>query len=346
MTYLIIDSGSSATRLYLVKGKKLLASVKRNVGVSETARTGSNAALKDCIRELFEELLVKSGIEEKKIRFAIASGMITSELGLKIVPHMEAPAGLRELLNGIEIVQDTQVFPLPMPLMLIRGVKNRCQTSDFLSLLSADLMRGEEVQAMGVVAHFRNDTLPLNIVELGSTTKLIAIDQDGRINASATSLSGQCFAALIKDTLIGKSVEEEPDCPLPQGYFDHKIVDAAIASVGQSGLLRTLMLTRFSQLLLHTTWYERRLFLSSAIAADDLMLFSNAADHMGIRMQNPFVLIGNPDRCKIYEYMFRQVYSPASIRLITDNREIDNLVIEGIACLVEDHVDELLQKIS
>ncbi|MFU0780271.1 MAG: hypothetical protein ACFWT4_19170 [Citrobacter braakii] len=56
---------------------------------------------------------------------------------------------------------------------------------------------------------YRN--LPLTMIELGSTTKLIHIDAQGRIAGSITSLSGQVYAAVKKETFIGASMMEEED---------------------------------------------------------------------------------------------------------------------------------------
>ena len=81
--FAVIDCGTTNTRIYIMdQNREILASGSRKVGVRDTSITGSRDALRQGIAELFFEILREHGIEDEKVEFAVASGMITSEIGL------------------------------------------------------------------------------------------------------------------------------------------------------------------------------------------------------------------------------------------------------------------------
>lgn len=120
----------------------------QKVGVRDTSMTGSRDALRTGLRELFFSLLEREAISPEQIRFAVASGMITSEIGLIELPHIMAPAGLEELSQSICKCTDPSVLSLPCPVYFIRGVRNRysrnCGIGD---LCDTDFMRGKRSSA-------------------------------------------------------------------------------------------------------------------------------------------------------------------------------------------------------
>lgn len=332
--FVVIDCGSTNTRLYLIKDKTVISKNEIPVGVNSTAATGNNTALKEGIAAGFEQLLAQENLILNDVRFAIASGMITSNLGLVEIPHLTAPVNIDDLATFARQYRDPTVFPVDIPVVFIPGIKNAAGKGGWEGIAALDLMRGEETQAIGVLSRHQ-PTLPCTIIELGSTTKLIHIDAQGRLAGSMTSLSGQVYAAILKETFIGssvKSTEPQPDC------FSEHIADAAYRSVQQSGLLRTILLTRFIQFSLDTQPAERKLFCEAAIAADDMKLFADA-QQQGFDLNGEVIFVGNAQRCRIYQHMMKNVLDltrPAT--LITAREEIDRLVVEGagyIAARVE-----------
>jgi 2-dehydro-3-deoxygalactonokinase len=165
-----------------------------------------------------------------------------------------------------------------------------------------DLMRGEEIQIAGLLATY-SPRLPLTVVILSSHTKFIAIDSAAMILGSITPVSGQVYEAIVKETSIGKSIRPDDEFN-DSGYLDPQVLDAAYEWVQSSGFLRSLLMTRFLDTLLDTQWYERKLFVESAIAAEDLKA-TGQFEALGFPLKTDVVLLGNTRRCAIYEHYFK-----------------------------------------
>ncbi len=121
-----IDCGTTNSRVYGVDGKgTVLGRGSRKVGVRDTSITGSRAVLQAGLREAFDEALSNADIGLGKVRCILSNGMITSEIGLKELPHLEAPVSIESLAQHIEEVGDLGVFPPGIPVYFIRGIKNR-----------------------------------------------------------------------------------------------------------------------------------------------------------------------------------------------------------------------------
>jgi 2-dehydro-3-deoxygalactonokinase len=100
---------------------------------------------------LFENTVHEAGLNLKDIKFAITSGMITSEIGLMEIPHLWAPAGIEELAASITPCEDQEIFPVAVPLLFIRGIKNNYPpNAGYRDIRKVDFMRGEEMQLIGL----------------------------------------------------------------------------------------------------------------------------------------------------------------------------------------------------
>ena len=65
-------------------------------------------------------------------------------------------------------------------------------------------------------------------------------------------------------------MREEPGETEPPSSFDPAIAEEAYRVVTAGGLNRALLMPRFMQVLMRTRWYERKLFLESLIAGEDV----------------------------------------------------------------------------
>ena len=265
--FAVIDCGTTTTRIYIVDSERnIVASGRKKIGVRDTSITGNNNKLREGIVELFYEILSDYDLDDESVEFAIASGMITSEVGLMEIPHLIAPAGITELTKGIVKVIDQNVLPIKRPVYFIRGIRNNYPAKaglDDIQLI--DFMRGEEVQCIGIMNGY-DLSYPCNIVTLSSHTKIIYVNSNKQIESSFTTLSGQLYEAIVGSTSIGKSLKYDPQ--EPTGFFEKKdIIKAATSSVKNAGLIRTMMMPRFLQVLLNSSSEERILFADAAIAA-------------------------------------------------------------------------------
>ena len=326
--FAVIDCGTTMTRIYIVnEEKQIVASGRKKVGVRDTSITGSRDALRSGVTELFFEVLRDNDIPDEQVQFAIASGMITSEVGLIEIPHLVAPVGLRQLTEGILKVEDQDVLPLGRPIYFVRGIRNHYpEGARAQDLRQVDFMRGEEVQCIGIM-NSRELPYPCNIVALSSHTKIMYINQAAQIEASNTTISGQFYEALKNSTNIGKSITpvegEEAG-----GYTQEELMAVATDCVRNAGLGRTMLMPRFLQVLMKTNSDERRTFIDAAIAADDLNAFREMREQG--YASDYYLLYGHEERCKMYTYMLKKEFGDQlTVECIYDKEELDQLTVTG-----------------
>src|SRR5262245_7541868 len=107
-----LDGGTTNTRARLVADGKVTATARRTVGVRDTVFAHGTLPLVTAVREAIDEVCAAAG--GAKPELIVAAGMLTSEVGLSAVPHVEAPAGLDGLAQGARLLRMPDVAELPM----------------------------------------------------------------------------------------------------------------------------------------------------------------------------------------------------------------------------------------
>jgi 2-dehydro-3-deoxygalactonokinase len=183
--------------------------------------------------------------------------MIGSSLGLGDVPHVDAPAGTVDLARGVQPISAPDVDN--RPLWIVPGVRTLDGTGGL-----ADVMRGEETLCVGALARGLlrpGDTL----VSIGSHWKRIAIDADGRVAGSRSSLGGELVQVVMASTVIAEAL---PDT------WPARLAREAIARGGdlarRVGLPRALFELRLDQLASTTSPEFRLAALVGAVIGADL----------------------------------------------------------------------------
>ena len=167
---LTIDTGTTNTRVTLLGGGYAkVCEAKREAGVRNTAIDGNNTQLKNAVRDCIDEVLIKSGISYDNVKCILASGMITSNVGLVEIPHLTAPVGIENLVRATRAVE---LPDIPLPIHFIPGVKNNQDKVDLKNFESMDIMRGEEVESVSLIERYYTGA-PLLIVLPGSHNKFI-----------------------------------------------------------------------------------------------------------------------------------------------------------------------------
>ncbi len=192
--YITVDGGTTNTRIYLLKGGHVTDSMKLSAGV----KSGVDA-LKAELSKQISVMLEKHALKESDVSQVIASGMITSEYGLVSLPHINIPAGKRELHDSMFSITFADITPIPWS--FIRGVKSNNGILD-----DTDMMRGEETEIMGII-----DTFGVNALYIlpGSHSKHIRVDENGNITDIRTMLSGELFAAVMEHTILKDAADFE-----------------------------------------------------------------------------------------------------------------------------------------
>ncbi len=193
--YVTIDGGTTNTRVSIVFGDEIIATKKYKVGAGDTKRDPD--ILKRTVKTAVNEILAENKMQESDVECIIACGMITSELGLCCLPHIEAPCGLIELAQNMHKTVLSDISAIPF--FFVRGVKTVGDTFE-----NADVMRGEESELYGIGESTESDCL---YVLPGSHSKLILTDEIGRIASFSTELTGEMMSAICSGTIIGTDID-------------------------------------------------------------------------------------------------------------------------------------------
>lgn len=257
-----LDTGTTNTRVVAWRDGLPVAEAGRPVGVRDTAITGSTDKLKAAVGEALAEVLAGANVAPGEESLYLGSGMITSNNGLREIPHLPAPAGKAELAAGMQSVDLPGVTD--HPIWLIPGIKNRAGTISVDDCDDMDIMRGEEVEAIGVM-HALGLAEPAVLILPGSHAKFVGIDERGRITGSITTISGELLDVISRHTLIAGSVDHRfADTVDPKALLKGAELGARL------GVGRSAFLVRLLDLFSDLDRDGRASFLLGAVLADDL----------------------------------------------------------------------------
>lgn len=193
--YITIDGGTTNTRISLVKENVVSDNLKFNVG----AGGGNKELLFKTIKDGIKSILKRNGLEETDITEILASGMLSSEYGIIELAHSELPCGIAELNASMKSCVIKEISNIPITVM--RGVKTKCGRYE-----TADMMRGEETELMGLLDKTEKNCF---YILPGSHSKVISVDENGRISDFYTLMTGEMLSALSKNTILRDSVKFE-----------------------------------------------------------------------------------------------------------------------------------------
>ena len=191
--YITIDGGTTNTRVTLVCDGELCDSIKLKAGAR--ACGDDRESFEKMLSDAIKDILCRNSISEGDIEKILASGMITSEMGLCPLSHIRIPAGINELSETkyealIENISE-------IPFVFIRGVKKEGESID-----DFDVMRGEETELIGAQ---KGDGECVYML-MGTHSKIIKTDKDGKIIDFCTMLTGEMTECISKNTILKNSL--------------------------------------------------------------------------------------------------------------------------------------------
>ncbi|SDF82331.1 2-dehydro-3-deoxygalactonokinase [Sporolituus thermophilus] len=258
-----IDTGTTNTRIKVWHDGTVCGQAAAAVGVRDTVLTGSRVKLEQGVRACLEAALAEAGISREKLGLVLASGMITANVGLCEVPHVPAPAGVREVARGMVSAVIPEV--LDGPIWFVPGVKNAVGKVSLETCEEMDMMRGEEVETIGIMAQL-GLTGPALVALPGSHSKYISIDETGRITGCLTTLAGELLDVITHHTLLADALG---------GAFADAINPAMLrqgaAYARAVGLSRLCFTTRILHLFTDLSRNDKANFLLGAVLAADLV---------------------------------------------------------------------------
>lgn len=230
MVILAVDSGTTSTRVYVVEDGSIRGEASGLGGARDLAQSRDRAWLEDRVWEVADEALRDAGVGWVDADALVGFGMITSELGLQEVPHLDAPVVIDDLAGSLQVVERADRFEPPF--FLIPGVRSLGS-----SFHETDFMRGEETEVAGLVRSC-DVAPPFLLLSPGSHTKYVFVDVGDVIRWSTTTLTGELLWALHRETILAELID--PTRPLG----DPKRLDQGAALVEEVGFARALFTAR------------------------------------------------------------------------------------------------------
>jgi 2-dehydro-3-deoxygalactonokinase len=308
-----VDMGTTNTRIWLLCGDQIVVSAKQAAGVKVSANEGSTGKVKSVLQELISEILTLGGSIHQPNSIA-AAGMITSNLGLKEIPHVLAPAGLTEVAGAAQWHSFPEISKLPF--LLVPGVRTATENNSTI-----DLMRGEETLSLGLVALGLIE-VPGIVLNLGSHWKAIEVDESGRICSSVTSLSGELIDVARSYTVLASSLPQQFPEELAWQWVERGMNEARL-----TGLPQTLFRIRMLDLDKEGSADERFAFMVGAFIATDL----DALIARGVFGNKQIVLIGHR---AIVECWRRALEQQSVDSLVLSAEDIQRAFLKGLQQVV------------
>lgn len=296
MYIITIDTGTTNTRVKVWKNNMVISTGSVEAGVRNTAITGSKTMLQQGVKEAIQLALRSAGVTKDDISLFLASGMITSNVGLFEVNHIYAPAGLKELSDNMVQAEIKEV--IDKPIWFIPGVKNKIFNIDIDNCDSMDIMRGEETETLGII-----DTLKLKgpavLILPGSHSKFVSINDKNQISGCITTIGGEMLSALTNNTILANSLknsfadEIHEEMILKGAYFSNK-----------AGLNRAGFLVRLLGLFAYYTVNEKANFLMGAVFGEDLIAIKNC-DSFKMAPHTPIIIGGRSTFLRAFEILVK-----------------------------------------
>lgn len=260
-----IDGGTTNTRASLWEEPGIcLDIVKSEVGVRITSIEGSNASLKAAVKGLLDSLLQRSRIGYDQVDGIYACGMITSKEGLVELPHLIAPAGKQEFVDGLARVELPDICPVPIH--FIRGLKNRDgSTLTLAEVEEMDVMRGEETETLALLDLFGNENGTLFALP-GSHTKFVSVDAEGKMIGCLSSLAGELLSAVTLNTILAGAVGKQ----FAGADYSREMLLAGYRTARDTSLARAAFSTRMLQMFIPGSEQDRASFLLGAVLENDV----------------------------------------------------------------------------
>ncbi|TDF95404.1 2-dehydro-3-deoxygalactonokinase [Paenibacillus piri] len=326
MLLFVIDAGTTTSRIRLTDGETIIASAKRQIGARDVAMTGSKDVLERALKECIEELLENTGITAERIDAAVASGMISSNMGLYETPHLEAPMNADQLAS--QLVPQAFTSITDRPFVFIPGVKTGFQAETRLQ--DKDMMRGEEAEIFGYLDSLgdqRNESVLF--MHYGSHHKCILLEE-GSITGCRTAITGEMMMAISQNTILKSSL-----LPVDEIAPDLDWVRQGLQIAGQAGFGRALFSTRVLDTMEKRSKQEASSFFLGTLLALDLQMVGE----MIVHGTNRIVLYGKELFPSIFAPVLRETYPSLTVDVISDEQS-DLLSAKGAVAIYRQYAGQ------
>jgi 2-dehydro-3-deoxygalactonokinase len=262
---IVIDCGTTNCRMRLLDDYVLIQSVSKQIGAKDVAVSNNNIHLRNALRDSYNELYIIQPDAINAVEAVIASGMITSNMGLCEVAHINGPADIRSIAKGMRAASFLDICN--KPILFVPGIKF---VSDYEE--DSDMIRGEETEIYGYLGrpsnkeHMNESQL---IMHYGSHHKWIKLENQSVVSCR-TSISGELLMAVSEHTLLKNSLVS-----LDEVNPDLKWVKKGIEAERIYGVGHALFSVRTLEVLNKQSKHAATSFLLGIILALDLKMLTN-----------------------------------------------------------------------
>ena len=206
-------------------------------------------------------------------------GMIGSRQGWVEAPYASVPARLDDLAGRLATAEAIGRY-----VRIIPGVSGPALSGGF------DVMRGEETQVFGALAALPPSASRRLICLPGTHSKWVLAEGDGpqwRIMRFATFMTGETFAVLKYNSILGRMMEDGPD---DEAAFD----DGLARSGGPGGVLHHLFMVRTDGL------FDAKPPTALASFMSGLLIGHELRAALAWAGEGPIAIVGAPDLSRLY----------------------------------------------
>ncbi|SHI45867.1 2-dehydro-3-deoxygalactonokinase [Pseudozobellia thermophila] len=251
--FISCDWGTSNFRVSAVDRATLglISSIKSSEGVKARFRkfeAGQGMPRADFFLSYLLEQIGKLDVPHLKNTVIVGSGMLSSSIGMKELPYADMPFSF----SGQELLKERFELPNGNHMVLISGVKT-----------PNDVMRGEEVQAIGIAEQLP-DTGKGVLILPGTHSKHIYFN-NGRFERFTTFMTGELYEVIGTHSILAPSLQ--------QADWDDVYEDVFMEGV-KKGLANTAIASLFSiranSLLNKASPINNSFFLSGLLIGSEL----------------------------------------------------------------------------
>lgn len=287
--WIAVDWGTTNFRAFLLNDRQVIASVSKPCGLLAIVK-GEFAAT---LHQHLEHWLKEYGALP-----VVMAGMVGSQQGWQEAPYVPAPANaqkLREHALPIATPWGSQAWIIP----------GACASSAFGL---PDVMRGEEVQLLGLYA--LHPARQHNAILPGTHSKHAQLS-DGEITHFSTLMTGELFSLLSQHSLLGRALPEQQD----DSTAFVKGVLTAQANVPFSHLIFSARTRRLNNELEPSSIHS---YLSGLLIGYELSSMSAEKENW---------LVGSPALCKRY------LHAAKALQISLRTADGDTCFLHGMAAL-------------